>query len=409
MSTVKGDVYDPELEFPGDSSATSFSPYATPDDNASKLYPMEQLEEEGEILDEVDLPSKSKLHPIFRLVVDSSSILPSKHRIAVIDGYPSVEIGRDAQIQGSTTPRVRLKELEVSKIHATAYWDGAQKEWNIVDMGSKHGTFVRAAADPQGSESRLSQPRVASLPRRLSHADALTIGGTIFVVHIHSDGLACEGCSIGTLTQEIPLFPKTKTAGVKRTREEARIDEPPPSITQPRVNAKRALHSLRSELLSRTSAPSAISGPAKEYTDRSARRRALQPTPHLMSPGVQTPRVNSPVPPKPVPLSRPAPSWEPPPRPRTPTSAPPVPIAASSIGHKLLMKQGWEPGTALGTASADDGDGERMALLEPLQTVVLGKRAGLGSTPASGSSTPQPAGDGDWKEEARRRRWQSTQ
>ncbi|KAI5886122.1 uncharacterized protein SCHCODRAFT_01175908 [Schizophyllum commune H4-8] len=407
MSTVKGDVYGPELEFPGDSSTASYAAYGVPDGTTSN-HPLAEHQEEGEIQDEVDYPSKSKLHPIFRLVVDSSSILPPKHRIAVIDGYSSVEIGRDAQIQGSTTPRVRLKELEVSKIHATAYWDGAQKEWNIVDMGSKHGTFVRAAADPQGSDARLSQPRVASLPRRLSHADALTIGGTVFTVHIHSDGLACEECSIGTLTQEIPLFPKTKTAGVKRTREDAQIDEAAP-IAQPRVNAKRALHSLRSELLSRTTASAAISGPTKEYTDRSARRRALQPTPHTMSPGVQTPRVYSPAPPKPVPLSRPAPSWEPPPRPRTPTSAPPVPIAASSIGHKLLMKQGWEPGTALGTSSADDEGGERMALLEPLQTVVLGKRAGLGSTPASGSSTPQPAGDGDWKEEARRRRWQSTQ
>ncbi|KAL1739722.1 hypothetical protein HDZ31DRAFT_1023, partial [Schizophyllum fasciatum] len=292
MSSIKGDVYDPEFEYPGDSSTSAY-------DNADKaaiVFPQAEQLEDGELIIEDKPSSKSKVIPVFRLVVGSSAILPAKHRIAVIDGYPSAEIGRDAQIQGSTTPRIRLKELEVSKIHATVYWDGAQEGWNIVDMGSKHGTFVRAAADAEGFGSRLSQPRVASLPRRLAHADKLTIGGTTFTAHIHSDDLACEACSVGSLTQEIPLFPTAK-AGTKRTREEARIEEPV-SVAAPRVNAKRALYSLRSELLSKSS-PAVMPSTSQEYTDRSARRRALQPTPHAMSPGVQTPRLNSPAPPKP--------------------------------------------------------------------------------------------------------------
>lgn len=400
MGTASGDAYDPALEYPGDISSTTYS-YGDSGVSTAYTYSVDQLEE-GELEAEASGPSRAKHATIFRLVVDSSSILHPKHRIAILDGYPTVEIGRDAQAQGSTTPRLRLKELEVSKIHATAYWDGARKEWNIVDMGSKHGTFVRAAADPQNAAAvRLSQSRAASLPRRLSHADSLAIGGTVFTVHIHDDGLACVDCSFGDPAHEIPLFPKK--SGVKRTREDARIDEPVPAMRK--VPAKRALNSLRSELLSRSSA-SPLHGSSKEYVDRSARRRALQPTPHAASPGVQLPRVESPVPPRPGPTARPPPSWEPPPRPRTPTSAPPVPISMSSIGHKLLMKQGWEPGTALGTGGEE---GDRMALLEPLQTVALSKRAGLGSS--SATPTSQLSGDSnfDWKEDAQQRRWRSAQ
>nr|KAF9074881.1 RNA dependent RNA polymerase-domain-containing protein [Rhodocollybia butyracea] len=51
-------------------------------------------------------------------------------------------------------------------------------------------------------------------------------------------------------------------------------------------------------------------------------------------------------------------------------SQPAAPVPTSNIGHKLLVKQGWNPGTGLGVA----GEGR----VEPLQPKVNHRRSGLG-------------------------------
>lgn len=81
------------------------------------------------------LPKRSR-RPICRFVVSRTAVLPAQHRIVSADDYTEIQFGRDAQF--GAIPRVRLKEMQVSKLHATAYWDPARKEWNVVDMGSKH-------------------------------------------------------------------------------------------------------------------------------------------------------------------------------------------------------------------------------------------------------------------------------
>ena len=66
--------------------------------------------------------------PLLRLVAVSSPVLPTSRRLAVLDAYTEIQIGRDAPPPASTTPRVRLKELAVSKLHATLYWDSSRRE-----------------------------------------------------------------------------------------------------------------------------------------------------------------------------------------------------------------------------------------------------------------------------------------
>ena len=65
---------------------------------------------------------------ILRLVVKSSAVLPSKRRVAILDTKTEVQIGRDRPIS-QDTPRIRLKELEVSKFHATLYWNSEHERW----------------------------------------------------------------------------------------------------------------------------------------------------------------------------------------------------------------------------------------------------------------------------------------
>src|SRR5438552_3385393 len=107
--------HDPSLEWPGPSSRTNSPP--PPDDPRGHGQPA------------------SASWVTMRLLVTKTSILSKKQRIAIVDGYSEVQFGRDAAPVGSATPRIRLKEMEVSKLHATGFWNAARKEWAVVDMG----------------------------------------------------------------------------------------------------------------------------------------------------------------------------------------------------------------------------------------------------------------------------------
>ncbi|KAG6878208.1 hypothetical protein C0993_010628 [Termitomyces sp. T159_Od127] len=287
--STPGEDYDPSYEWPGEISTTSL-PYTDPLPTSKRT-----------------LATLRPNQPTFRLIVLRSSILSSKHRLGVIDGHSEIQFGRDVVPNGSTTPKIRLKEMQVSKLHATAYWDASRREWGVVDMGSMHGTFLKtsnATGDDHGT--RLSPPRQASIPRKLSHMDQLTIGGT------------------------------TRRALMPATQPDA------PGVSTP---------------------PSSVS------------LEAPTPPPRLKSPSVE------------------------------PTSQPAVPLPASNIGHRLLMKQGWEPGTALGSP-LNSYEGQ-VGLVEPIEPMVSLNRGGLGIKRASTTSLPTLS-DQDWKETGKRRRWDRT-
>jgi len=382
-----GEAYDPSYEWPGDSSSSPSS------------YPEPLPISEPTI-------SLRPNQPTFRLIVLHTSILPSKNRLAVIDGYSELQFGRDVAAAGSTTPKIRLKEMEVSKVHATVYWDASRREWGVVDMGSVHGTFLQpASASGDDRGMRLSPPRQASIPRKLGHMDRLTIGGTTFLVHMHADRLPCDECWTSG-TEEIPLYPVSKSSkpagAVEPLKATGALDVNPPSASytpKPPNDPKKALSMLKQSLLTRHGDPNVRSkstppadAPA-QYVDRSARRRALMPAAHPDAPGVSSPSPSI---------------WEdsPPPPPRSaviePISQPPAPLPSSNIGHRLLMKQGWEPGTALGTP-LDPSEG-RAGLVEPIVVSASTNRGGLGLKRSSTTSLPSLS-DPDWKEIAKRRRW----
>ncbi|KAH9987327.1 hypothetical protein BJV74DRAFT_842485 [Russula compacta] len=188
--------------------------------------------------------------PICRLVIQEGRFISQKRRLAVIDGYSEVQFGRDVAPPGVSTPRIRLRDMEVSKLHATLFWDTERSEWAVVDMGSKHGTFVGSV---HGTDRvRLSASRVASMPRRLKHLDRLSLGGTTFVVHIHENRLPCSDCSASGQGSDnlIPLFYHQRDSGTASQAERSLKRGADSSDDVPR-NAKRALSSLKRSLLSR--------------------------------------------------------------------------------------------------------------------------------------------------------------
>lgn len=350
--------YDPSLEWPGDYEGTEHdSPQAS---TSSQL---------------------ASSPPTFRLTVQGTSILPRAQRLAVIEGYSEVQIGRDVAPPGSVIPRIRLKEMEVSKLHATIYWDDDRAEWGLVDMGSKHGTFhnrYHSGVSPNTGGSRLSPPSAASLPRHLQHLDTFSIGSTTFVVHIHDGGLPCLECSRSD-GDEIPLF-ATKTLATPAHGKRKRDEESPymPSDKDPR----KALSLLKKSLLSQRPGEKPDSSAPTTWVDRSARRRAMNPpspplsrkqSPHS-APVHSTPHVTPPI-------SHPA---------------TPEPVSSDNIGYRLLAKQGWTPGTSLGV---DDDDAKH--IVEPIVVSSTSNRAGLGSVNAESSSSQGT----DWREEGKRKLW----
>lgn len=195
-------------------------------------------------------PTPSNDFPICRLVIQEGRFIAKKCRLAVIDGYSEVQFGRDASPPGASTPRIRLKDMEVSKLHATLFWDAERTEWAVVDMGSKHGTFVGSGEDT--NRVRLSASRIASMPKRLKHLDRLALGGTTFVVHIHENRLPCSDCSASGQGSDdlIPLFSHQKDDGTDAQAEPSRKRGADSSNDVPR-NAKKALASLKQRLLRR--------------------------------------------------------------------------------------------------------------------------------------------------------------
>jgi hypothetical protein len=381
-SLALNDGHDPSLEWPGLGESST----ATED-----LYDIIAPTPSPHI------PSQIASNPNLRLLVLRTSILPRVQTLVLLSGHTQLQFGRDVAPSGSDTPRVRLKEMAVSKLHATVFWDAARREWAVVDMGSKHGTFLRLdAAGEEAIQSgaqdfgiRLSPPRIASVPRSLRHLGLLTIGSTTFQIHVHNNGTPCANCS-STGANEIPLFPaiKTKTAvqeTQKRSRESTGIDFG-------HRDPKKALTNLKHSLLQHHNHsppnPPESSLNHSHYVDRSARRRAFHPGSRIDTPGVPNPAPPVAAPPasptsEAIPIEPPKPS---------------VPLSDTNIGHRLLVKQGWQPGTSLGL---DEG------LVAPLEPASTTNRAGLGATrlpeSASSNNTKQ------WKENALQRRWDASQ
>ncbi|KAJ6531723.1 hypothetical protein B0H19DRAFT_1214092 [Mycena capillaripes] len=342
--------YDPSYEWPGDDT----------DDEKRDVVP--------------------STRPLCRLLVLRTSVLPAKQTLAITADTGELQFGRDPA-PSEDVARVRLKDMATSKFHATLYADN--DAWYIVDMGSKHGTFLQAQSST--TAVRLSPPRVASVPRRLHHLDTLAIGSTTFVVHIHPERVPCTECC-STFENEIPLFQshKRKVAKVVNTD----TGYLPATSKDP----KKALSMLKQRLLT-SSAGGPVRGEATNYTDRSARRRSLYPASRLDAPGVAPALRAEPL--ASTSYQPPSAPWNPP----TPvtTSQPPTALPTTNIGHRLLLAQGWTPGSSLGSEHSDEG---RIRLTAPLEITSTSQRAGIGI-----KATTTGATGAGWREDGRQRRW----
>ncbi|GAA5985946.1 hypothetical protein JCM10908_006344 [Rhodotorula pacifica] len=212
---------DPEQE------DEKFDPYAIPEE---QIWPGGEEGDDYYNDDEegTNRPDPYANAPLLRLVVadprPDTAVLPAAQQVASIDPGEPVSLGRDKSFER----RIRLKELAVSKSHATIFWTVLEPEeeeenssggggyWAIVDNASTHGTFVRAEGEKKWV--RLSEAKVASVPHRLYHLDSIRVGTTIFTAHIHPS-FACSICSVSSDSSNlIPLVTEPSSSSSSKDK-----------------------------------------------------------------------------------------------------------------------------------------------------------------------------------------------
>ncbi|KAL7414647.1 hypothetical protein BDY24DRAFT_385926 [Mrakia frigida] len=309
-------------------------------------------------------------------------------------------------------------------------WDkgkGTGGKWWIVDSGSMHGTYLKKRKEREkvedgggglgydgevGTKSkgggkkekgqRLSESKTASLPARLEHGDLLSVGSTIFEVHLHPN-FPCTQCSSTTTSSLIPtsFAPDSSSQLSDASSSWKSILDREHGPQLPPLNPREKLKRLKEELLSKDSTKRTESHSSsstsneeegerrkeREYQDRAALRREIYPDEPLPPPITSYSKKRKPNP--------------------TSLSAPPKPSAAqtsysalpsTNVGHAMLLKKGWNPGSALGLAGEAGG-----GRTEPLQVKRLAGegRKGLGvkSVEVNGEE------EGEWRERGKSKRW----
>ncbi|KAJ3240560.1 hypothetical protein HDU81_003444 [Chytriomyces hyalinus] len=199
---------------------------------------------------------------IIRLRILSSDV-KNMHAGSLAELNSSLSIGRDAVSPPIARSHLRLRELQVSRIHAKMYIAsvlcprrGLTVAVLLADLGSTHGSFI----DGQ----RVSNPKETNRIEVL-HAQVITIGSTTFEVHIHPE-FACKGCSISNATMLLDMNPNSVKV------EQAAVKVPPKEPIE--VSRKREQNSLKRSLLGASGSCLKADTPPR-YTDRSAIRRKL--------------------------------------------------------------------------------------------------------------------------------------
>lgn len=354
-------------------------------------------------------PTKETPHHLLRLVVLESPSLSVGH-VAVIDAREGgVQLGRDRCEKGGH-PRVRVKEMEVSKTHAVVYWGQGGDEqtdgWWVVDLGesvyqasssttdrqpgSTHGTFMavqsETADDIDGeplsdgdtgvtAPHRLSEPKISSLPYPLAHKSVLSLGQTRFEVHLH-ESWPCEACQLGR-GNEVPIDTGEAPGGEAHSTSASQGNGYAMNSQERRENRetkrKREMAALKDSLLNRSSGQTvkeATYDGRNRYIDRSAIRRQMHPR----SPPRQRP-VTVPDPEAEVVKSKPAP--------------------VSTFAQNMMAAQGWAPGSGLGKGQSGRS--------EAIEVKMRVEKRGLG---AHGAEAPPEDVNEDWRKRAKVRRFE---
>ncbi|XP_018312230.1 angiogenic factor with G patch and FHA domains 1 isoform X1 [Mycetomoellerius zeteki] len=145
--------------------------------------------------------------PCMRIIVKETDLIKLKLGSLFLVTCLGGTLGREGDHS------VLIPDINISKYHARFVYDEIKKQYQVIDSGSRNGTFING--------KRLSVAKQESEPHEIMHGSIIKIGGTKLLCHIHNGNETCGYCEPGLVQQNINLN-ENKASKTKLYKEELR-------------------------------------------------------------------------------------------------------------------------------------------------------------------------------------------
>ncbi|XP_071560822.1 angiogenic factor with G patch and FHA domains 1 isoform X1 [Temnothorax nylanderi] len=145
--------------------------------------------------------------PCMRIIVKETDLAELKLGSLFLVTCTGGSLGR----QGDHS--VLIPDINISKYHARFVYDETEKQYRVIDSGSRNGTFINGG--------RLSVAKQESEPHGITHGSVIKVGGTKLLCHIHDGNETCGHCEPGLVQRNINLN-ENKTSKTQLHKEELR-------------------------------------------------------------------------------------------------------------------------------------------------------------------------------------------
>ncbi|XP_067203473.1 angiogenic factor with G patch and FHA domains 1 isoform X3 [Linepithema humile] len=129
--------------------------------------------------------------PCIRIIVKETNLAKLKTGSLFLVTYTGGSLGREGDHS------VLIPDINISKHHARFSYDETKKQYQMIDSGSRNGTFLNG--------KRLSVAKQESEPHEITHGSVIKIGETKLLCHIHNGNETCGHCEPGLIQQNINL------------------------------------------------------------------------------------------------------------------------------------------------------------------------------------------------------------
>ena len=219
--------------------------------------------------------------PCMRIIVRETNLPKLKVGSLFLVAYTGGSIGREGDHS------VVVPDINISKHHARVVYNEDSKVYQIIDLGSRNGTFLNG--------KRLSAAKQESDYHEVSHGSIIQVGNTKLLCHIHNGNETCGHCEPGLVQQN------SSAEESKASKKDLH-----------KLELRRLKHKFGVEKDNVATASQVASG----YQDRAhSRRQCIGSSNHHA---------------------------------KTQQSSMDVSIAKDNRGFKLLSKMGWSEGQSLG-------------------------------------------------------------
>ncbi|XP_050487007.1 angiogenic factor with G patch and FHA domains 1 isoform X3 [Bombus huntii] len=127
--------------------------------------------------------------PCMRIIVKETNLSKLKIGSLFFVAYTGGSIGREGDHS------VVIPDINISKHHARILYNEDRKIYEVIDLGSRNGTFLNG--------KRLSVAKQESEPHEVSHGSIIQVSTTKLLCHIHNGNETCGHCEPGLVQQSI--------------------------------------------------------------------------------------------------------------------------------------------------------------------------------------------------------------